>query len=114
MKHDDTAGDSAVKALTVLQLLLRDYHPRNFAIRFWDGTQWRAESDSPSFTLILSHPNALRCLLKNSDLAISESYIRGDLDLEGDMEAAMPLANYLMARHWPSCALWVIGWDGTS
>ncbi len=109
-KHVDTAGDSAIKALTVLQLLLRDYHPRNFAIRFWDGTQWPAETDSLSFTLILSHPHALRCLLKNSDLAISESYIRGDLDLEGDLEAAMPLANYLMGRHWPISTALRIGY----
>src|SRR5258708_26342377 len=110
-KQVDTAGDSATKALTVLQLLLRDYHPRNFAIRLWDGTQWPAETDSPSFTLILSHPHALRCLLKNSDLAISESYIRGDLDLEGDLEAAMPLANYLMGRHWPISTALRIGWN---
>ena len=110
-KHVDTARDSAIKALTVLQLLLRDYHPRNFAIRFCDGTQWPAETDSPSFTLILSHPHALRCLLKNSDLAISESYIRGDLDLEGDLEAAMPLANHLMGRHWPISTVLRIGWN---
>src|SRR5260370_37472722 len=100
-KQVDTAGDSATKALTVLQLLLRDYRPRNFAIRFWDGSQWPAETDSPSFTLILSHPHALRSMLQNGDLPISESYIRGDFDLEGGLEAAMPLASYLMGGHWP-------------
>jgi cyclopropane-fatty-acyl-phospholipid synthase len=110
-KDVDTARDSAIKALTVLQLLLRDYHPRNFAIRFWDGTQWPAETDSPGFTLILGHPHALRCLLENSDLAVSESYIHGDLDLEGDLEAAMPLANYLMDRHWPISTVLRIGWN---
>jgi hypothetical protein len=47
--------------------------------------------------LIFNHPYALRSLLQSrgSDLAISESYIRGDLNLGGDIEAAMPLARYL-------------------
>jgi cyclopropane-fatty-acyl-phospholipid synthase len=110
-KQVDTAGNSAIKALTVLQVLLRDYHPRNFAIRFWDGSQWPAETDSPSFTLILSHPHALRSMLQNGDLAISESYIRGDFDLEGDLEAAMALASYLMGRHWPISTVLRIGWS---
>ncbi len=110
-KQVDTVGNSAIKALTVLQLLLRDYHPRNFAIRFWDGSQWPTETESPSFTLILSHPHALRSMLQNGDLAISESYIRGDFDLEGDLEAAMPLASYLMGRHWPISTALRIGWN---
>src|SRR5260370_1900512 len=105
-KQVDTAGDSATKALTVLQLLLRDYRPRNFAIRFWDGSQWPAETDSPSFTLILSHPHALRSMLQNGDLAISQSYIRGDFDLEGDLEPARPLARYLLGAPWPLSPIW--------
>jgi cyclopropane-fatty-acyl-phospholipid synthase len=112
-KHVDAADASATKALTVLQLLLRDYHPRNFAIRLWDGSHWPAETSSPRFTLILNHPHALRCMLENSssDLAISESYIRGDLDLEGDIEAAMPLATHLMSRRWPISTVVRIGWN---
>ncbi|HEX3445902.1 MAG TPA: cyclopropane-fatty-acyl-phospholipid synthase family protein [Chthoniobacterales bacterium] len=110
-KQINTAGDSANKALTILQLLMRDYHPRNFAVRLWDGSQWPAETGSPRFTLILNHPDALRCLLQNSgsDLAISEAYIRGDLDLEGDLEAAMPLATDLTGRHWPISTMLQIG-----
>ena len=110
-KHINTARHSANKALTILHLLMRDYHPRNFAVRLWDGSQWPAETGSPRFTLVLNHPDALRCMLQNSgsDLAISESYIRGDLDLEGDLEAAMPLATYLTGRHWPISTMLQIG-----
>ena len=46
-----------------------------------------------------------------SDLAISESYIRGDLDLEGDLEAAMPLATYLAGRQWPISTMLQVGWN---
>jgi cyclopropane-fatty-acyl-phospholipid synthase len=109
----DRTGDSATRALTVLQLLLRDYHPRNFAIRFWDGSQWSAETGAPRFTLVLNHPQALRSMLQNSgsDLALSECYVRGDLDLEGDIEEAMPLATYLAGRHWPISTIARIGWN---
>jgi cyclopropane-fatty-acyl-phospholipid synthase len=112
-KHVDTADDSAAKALTVLRLLLRDYHPRHFAVRLWDGSKWPAETSSPRFTLVLNHPHALRCMLGNgsSDLAISESYIRGDLDLEGDIEEAMPLATHLTSRRWPISTALRIGWN---
>jgi cyclopropane-fatty-acyl-phospholipid synthase len=37
----------------------------------------------------------------NSDLSVSEAYINGDLEVEGDLEAAMPLASYLASRSWP-------------
>jgi cyclopropane-fatty-acyl-phospholipid synthase len=112
-KHVNPTEDSATKALTILQLLLRDYHPRNFAVRFWDGSQWPAENAPPLFILVLNHPDALRCLLQNrgSDLAISEAYIRGDLDLEGDLEAAMPLASYLTGRQWPISTVLRVGWN---
>lgn len=108
------AADSSTKALTILRSLLGDYHPRNFAVRLWDGREWPAETGLPVFTLIFNHPRALRSLLQSrgSDLAISESYLRGELDFEGEIEAAMPLAKYLTDRHWPtSTALW-IGWNG--
>src|SRR5260370_39689644 len=56
-------------------------------------------------------PYGVRCWLKSSEPAIRESYIRGDLDLDGDREAAMPLANYLMGRHWPISTALRIGWN---
>jgi cyclopropane-fatty-acyl-phospholipid synthase len=108
------AADSSTKGLTILHLLIGDYHPRDFAVRLWDGREWPAETGSPVFTLIFNHPDALRSLLQSrgADLAISEAYIRGDLDLEGDIEAAMPLARYLTDRHWPISTALRIGWNG--
>jgi len=110
----DAAAGSTTKALTVLQLLLGDYHPRNFAVRLWDGREWPPETGSPVFTLIFKHPHAVRSLLqsRSSDLTVSESYIRGELDFEGDIEAAMPLAKYLTDRHWPISTALRIGWNG--
>ena len=108
-----TPHDSVKRALAIWRLLLRDYHPRDFAIRFWDASQWPAETTSPRFTLVLNRPDALKCLLKNSgtDLAICEAYIRGDLDLEGDLEATIPVANHLTGRRLPISTALQVGWN---
>jgi hypothetical protein len=39
------ADVTAAEVLTVLPLLLQDYHPRNFSVRLWDGSQRPAETD---------------------------------------------------------------------
>jgi cyclopropane-fatty-acyl-phospholipid synthase len=107
-------GDGgAAKALAILQLLLGDYHPRDFTICLWDGSQWPAETASARFTLVLRHPDALRSMLRNTetDLAISEAYIGGKIDVEGDLEATMPLANHLMSRHHRAATVMRVCWE---
>lgn len=108
---DRAASKSLTIFQSIFQLLLQDYHPRDFAIAFWDGSVWPAESDSTRFTLIVRHPDALRSMLKvnANDLSVSEAFISGDLDVEGDLEAAMPLANYLICRRWPASTVLRIG-----
>ena len=110
-RQADVTGGSASKALAIFRLLLRDYQPRDFALSFWDGSQWLPESGSPRFTLMVKHPDALRRMLKanTNDLSLSEAYISGDLDVEGDLEAAMPMANYLASRNWPALTILRIG-----
>jgi cyclopropane-fatty-acyl-phospholipid synthase len=101
-KRVSSADIAAGRALAIFRLLLDDYHPRNFTISFWDGTEWPAENDAARFTLKVKSPGALRRILMtgSSDLSISEAYISGEVDIAGDFEAAMPLASYLMNRRW--------------
>jgi len=104
---------AANRALALFQVVLGDYRPRDFAISFWDGSEWPAETGSPRFRLIIKHLGALRRVFRNtaSDLSISEAYIRGDLDVEGDLEAAMPLAHHLMGRRWSASKMLRAGWQ---
>jgi cyclopropane-fatty-acyl-phospholipid synthase len=44
-----------------------------------------------------------------NDLSLSEAYISGDLEVVGDIEAAMPVANYLSGRNWPAVTMLRIG-----
>src|SRR5687768_10418673 len=82
-----TAHASAV--LEFIQLLMRDIHPRDFAIRLWDGTSWDAEGGHPTrFTLTISSPGALKRMLRPPlDISLGESYAFGDFDVEGDYYA---------------------------
>lgn len=78
--------------------LLADYPKRDFRIRFWDGTTWGTDQQ-PRFTLLLKHPAALwDMLLSPSELTLSEAYIYDDFEIEGDLEAAIDVGEYLFGR----------------
>lgn len=98
-----TATDKAVaQSLDFLQALLGDYHPRHFAVRLWDGSEWPAETETARFTLVLRHPGALRRMFHHtgSDLALGEAYIYDDFDIEGDIESVFQVADYLLELDW--------------
>lgn len=87
-------------ARALLEDLFADYHPRDFAVRFWDDAVWEPEPGSAArFTLILTGPAALRALVRHPDeLALAEAYARGELDFEGDLEAVFRAADYLLVE----------------
>jgi cyclopropane-fatty-acyl-phospholipid synthase len=81
-----------------LESLLADYPRRDFQVRLWDGTTWGVEKQ-PRFALVLKHPGALRAMfLSPSELKLGEAYIHDDFDIEGDIEAAFDLADYLLGQ----------------
>jgi len=80
----------------MLENLLADYPKRDFQVRLWDGFTWGTESH-PRFVLALKNPRALRAMwLSPSELSLGESYVRGDFEIEGDIEAAFDLADRLL------------------
>ena len=82
----------------LLDKLFAECPRRDFQIRLWDGSMWGAV-ERPRFTLVLKHPEALRRMFFDpSELAIGEAYIYDDFDIEGDIEAAFDLADYLLGR----------------
>lgn len=98
-----TTDTSAVQTtLSLLQDLLSFYHPRNFAVRLWDGSTFPPEEGQEArFTLVLQHPGALRSMfLPLSEMALGEAYIYDDFDIEGDIEAVFDLAQHFMAMSW--------------
>ena len=82
----------------LLETLLADYPRRDFQIRLWDGTTWGIEKQ-PRFAVVLKHPEALRAMvLSLSELKLGEAYIYDDFNIEGDIEAAFDLADYLLGQ----------------
>ena len=52
----DLADVTATKAWTIWPLLPQDYHPRNFSVRLWDGSQWPRRSIRPVANWFLNTP----------------------------------------------------------
>ena len=81
-----------------LENLLAGYPQRDFQVRFWDESIW-GSNQQPRFTLVLKHPGALReMFLEASELTLAEAYISDDFDIEGDIQAAFHLADYLLEQ----------------
>lgn len=89
------------KVIAIVHELLRDYHPRDFAIEFWDGSRWEPEQGSfCRFTWHVRTPAALRGLLRSDrQVAFGEAYIYDDFDISGDILAIFPIAEYLLGKH---------------
>jgi cyclopropane-fatty-acyl-phospholipid synthase len=81
-----------------LEEVLADFGNKTFQVRLWDGTTW-GRSDNPKFTLVVYNPEAFwRLFVSPSELNVGEAYIAGDFDVEGNMEAAFELGDYLLSR----------------
>lgn len=101
MITEQLSKDQAVAtSLTVLRRLARDYGPRDFAVRFWDGSTWAADAGQPAnFTLVLQHPGALRKMfLPPTAVAFGEAYVFDDFDVEGDILAFFQFVKHLIRR----------------
>jgi hypothetical protein len=65
-----------------------------FAFRLWDGREVRFSSDEPACTAVIKTPETfLRLLRDPSPNTFAEAYVESAIDLEGDLFAAMPVAN---------------------
>jgi cyclopropane-fatty-acyl-phospholipid synthase len=100
-RHSEDAGDPHLRiARRVAAETFGPPQERRFSIRYWDGSSERAASEAAStFTLVIRRPGALRGMLfPPSQLALGEAFLHGDIDLEGDLEAAAPIARVVADR----------------
>src|SRR5437762_10334697 len=83
----------------VLEALFGEPEHREFDVKFWDGSVDRGSNLSAPFTFVLNRPAALRrMLLPPNEVSIVESYLSGDVEIEGSMEAASNLSEMIGDR----------------
>jgi cyclopropane-fatty-acyl-phospholipid synthase len=103
-----TQQPTSERSLRLLERLLP--RPRPVQVRCWDGATLEAEADDARATLVLRRPEALaRMLTPPLDLSAGEAFMRGDVDVEGDLEwliaAIVGLDRRALARELPRLAL---------
>jgi len=93
-------NSSATDSIRFFEQLSANYPGQNFTVRLWDGTEWTSPpGDSPAFTLVLKHPGALRNMFTSAnELTLGEAFIYDDFDVEGELEGALKLADFLLKR----------------
>jgi len=85
----------ASRAERIVRRVFRDY-PGSMAVRLWDGQTIAFGGSTPAFTLVFREPRTLRELILTRDpLRLAEAYFLGEVDVEGDLYAALQLKDYL-------------------
>jgi cyclopropane-fatty-acyl-phospholipid synthase len=86
--------------IRVLDLVFGGRYERNYDIRLWDGTVQHGGADPRAdFSLYVRRRGGLRrMLVPPSELSIVEAFISNDIDIEGNVESAMGLADDIGKR----------------
>lgn len=96
----EETGDIS-KARFILNRLFQDYQGA-FAIRLWNGSMLYIGDSTPAFTFCLERASVLRDMVLFSDpLRLAEAYFSGEIQIQGDFNAAMQLRDYFEALSLP-------------
>ena len=86
---------------TAMKWIVQSIEPcknKEFAIELWDGTRWEPAAERTRATLAIRDPGAIRALIfAGGTLPLAELYMSGRIDILGEIEALIPLVDYLIA-----------------
>jgi cyclopropane-fatty-acyl-phospholipid synthase len=82
-------------------------YPDGRTFRIGDPANQQAETmiENPAFRITLKTDRALRAVNSLDEYSLAQSYLLGEIDIEGDFLAVMGLRKYLFDRH-PGLSLW--------
>jgi len=95
-----TPGHGIDEASVLLKRLFRSFDG-SLAMRLWNGSTLRLGADAahqtqPPFTLVCRSPSVVRAMVLGRDpLRLVDAYFRGDVDIEGDLFAALELKDHV-------------------
>lgn len=80
-----------------LDALFEGYAGVPFAVRLWDGWRWSWQGRrDPRCTVVFHSPAALAALMTMpSEITMGEAYLKGEIDIEGDMFSVFEVTEYL-------------------
>jgi cyclopropane-fatty-acyl-phospholipid synthase len=88
-----TIGAETARAAAILREIFGD-PVASFGFRLWDGTDVALGEGPPRFTVVLHAPRTFVRLIRDpSPLNFAEAFVDGAIDIEGDLFAAMHVAN---------------------
>ena len=61
-------------------------------IRYWDGSTQRLGGDELEATVHIKQPHVIDEIVKEPSLGFGEAYMRGDIDIDGDLGAILSIA----------------------
>ena len=95
MIGDRRQRSSSTRAASILREIFED-RATGFAFRLWDGTDVVLGPGSPRFTVVF-HARATftRLMREPTPLRFAEAFVEGAIDIDGDLFAAMDVANAL-------------------
>lgn len=95
-----------LRARYARELHKEDSAARPFELRLPDRTSWRiGEDEEPAFTVRIASDEGRKAMESLDELSVAEAYMNGDLDIEGDMLAALKARPVFADRH-PLKYLW--------
>ncbi len=73
--------------------------PCSFRVHTPDGGPIEVGDDAPAFDIYIHNDPGMHAVRSASELRIADAYVRGDIDVEGDVVKAMWLRNFLSDRN---------------
>lgn len=95
------ASDLSQRAARVLRQVFANVQA-DFAFRLWDGTVVAFGTGAAAFTVVIHASETFVRLMRDpTPLAFGEAYVERAIDIEGDLFAAMHVANALESLRLP-------------
>ncbi|PYK38761.1 MAG: class I SAM-dependent methyltransferase [Verrucomicrobia bacterium] len=98
MRASSSQDSVKERTLHVLSEIFAGSSLDNVGVRLWDGTAWPDERPRAA-VVALNHSESLaRMFLPGTEVGLAEAYLHGAFDIEGDMEAAFEIGDFLLAH----------------
>ncbi len=93
-----TEGTAEGRTISTLKEIFADCCLERIGFRLWNGARWPDERPREA-TVVLRSPHSLaQMFLPGTEVGLAEAYLHNDFDIEGDIEAAFDIVDFLLTR----------------